>query len=105
MIPDDQTDMVFISDRLEEKYPALVDGLRRILTDHDIPLRTIEGTKDIWCRDYMPIPEIGRRVDSDIVLECCDEQSLTGTRFRTSRKKDVRGKSPRRSAATLTFSG
>jgi agmatine deiminase len=32
-----------------------VDGLGRILADHGIPLRTIGGTRDIWCRDYVPV--------------------------------------------------
>jgi agmatine deiminase len=47
--------LVFISDRLPARHSALVDGLGRILADHVIPLRTIAGTRDIWCRDYMPV--------------------------------------------------
>jgi agmatine deiminase len=47
--------LVFISDRLPARHPALVDALGRILADHGIPLRTIAGTRDIWCRDYMPV--------------------------------------------------
>jgi hypothetical protein len=47
--------MVDISDLLEVRFPALVDGLRHILTEHDIPLRAIHGTKDIRCRDYLPV--------------------------------------------------
>jgi hypothetical protein len=30
-----------------------VDALGRILADHGIPLRSIAGTRDVWCRDYM----------------------------------------------------
>jgi agmatine deiminase len=47
--------LVFISDRLPARHPALVDALGRILADHGIPLRTIAGTRDVWCRDYMPV--------------------------------------------------
>jgi agmatine deiminase len=47
--------LVFISDRLPARHPTLVDGLGRILADHGIPLRTIAGTRDVWCRDYMPV--------------------------------------------------
>ena len=55
MIPDDQTDRVFISDRLEARFPAVAEGLRRILADHGVAVERIAGTKDIWCRDYMPV--------------------------------------------------
>jgi len=47
--------LVFISDRLPARHPALVEGLGRILADHGIPLRTIASTRDVWCRDYMPV--------------------------------------------------
>jgi hypothetical protein len=47
--------LVFISDQLPARHPALVQGLGRILAGHGIPLRTIAGTRDIWCRDYMPV--------------------------------------------------
>jgi agmatine deiminase len=33
-----------------------VDGLRGILREQAIQLRVICGTKDIWCRDYIPVP-------------------------------------------------
>jgi agmatine/peptidylarginine deiminase len=60
MICDAQADTVFIADGLKDKFPAMADGLRRILEGHGIAVREIRGTKDIWCRDYMPIQsEIG----------------------------------------------
>jgi agmatine deiminase len=55
MIADARAAIVFISDRLPDRHPALVDGLGRILDDHGVPLRIIAGTRDIWCRDYMPV--------------------------------------------------
>ena len=55
MISDSEANLVFISDHLEPRYPKLVDRLRGILTDHAVPLRIIPGTKDIWCRDFMPV--------------------------------------------------
>jgi hypothetical protein len=55
MIPDARADTVFIADTLDRRFPAVADGLRRILDAHGIPVRTIVGTRDIWCRDYMPI--------------------------------------------------
>ncbi len=47
--------VVYVSDQLESRYPSVVRGLHRILAGHRIPLRALRGTKDIWCRDYMPI--------------------------------------------------
>ena len=55
MIADRDNNIVYVSDLLEGRFPALVDGLRRILAEHGIPLRVVRGTKDIWCRDYMSV--------------------------------------------------
>ena len=55
MITDSITNTVFFSNLLLEKCPVLnahiVDALRK----RDIPFTYLKGTKDIWCRDYMPI--------------------------------------------------
>ena len=55
MITDSITNTVFFSNLLLEKCPVLnahiVDALRK----RDIPFPYLKGTKDIWCRDYMPI--------------------------------------------------
>lgn len=55
MITDNQTNTVYFSSLLQEKCPVLnahiVDALRK----RDIPFTYLKGTKDIWCRDYMPI--------------------------------------------------
>jgi agmatine deiminase len=32
-----------------------VDRVRDILVEHRIELKTIPGTSDIWCRDYLPV--------------------------------------------------
>lgn len=55
MITDNHTNTVYFSNLLPEKCPVLnahiVDALRK----RDIPFTYLKGTKDIWCRDYMPI--------------------------------------------------
>ena len=53
MIPDWETNHLFLSDRLEDEFPALVASLRSVLTGMTIDI--IPGTSDIWCRDYMPV--------------------------------------------------
>ena len=52
---DYETNVVYVADTLERKFPAVHVGLRTILERQGIPLRVIPRTKDIWCRDYMPI--------------------------------------------------
>ena len=58
MLTDRENDVVSVSDRLQPTHPALVDRLRGILGSHGIDERTIRGTSDVWCRDFMPI-EVG----------------------------------------------
>ncbi len=55
MIADHETNVVYVADTLEREFPAVYSGLRDILGRHQIPLRTIPGTRSIWCRDYMSI--------------------------------------------------
>jgi len=55
MITDAETNVVYVSDLLESRYPELVGRLRGILSEHGIPLKVIRGTADIWVRDFMPI--------------------------------------------------
>lgn len=52
---DAYTDTVFFSDLLPQKCPTLYQSLDTILTDNSIDHRLLENSKDIWCRDYMPI--------------------------------------------------
>ena len=49
------TDTVFFSDLLPKKCPTLYQSLDTIMTDNGIDHRLLTNTKDIWCRDYMPI--------------------------------------------------
>lgn len=55
MITDNLTNIVYFSDLLPEKCPILNSRLVDVLEKHDIPYSYLSGTKDIWCRDYMPI--------------------------------------------------
>ena len=54
-IQDWDTDFVYISDKLKEYFPDFYRRLCVIFTEMDIPFGEIKGTKDIWCRDYMPV--------------------------------------------------
>jgi agmatine deiminase len=55
MIADSEKNVVYVADTLEARIPQVYRGLKPILQSHGIPLGIIPGTRDIWCRDYMPI--------------------------------------------------
>lgn len=47
--------IVHLSELLATRYPETCKCLTEILNRHNIPFRFLKGTKDIWCRDYMPV--------------------------------------------------
>jgi agmatine deiminase len=55
MIADSECNVVFVADSLEGRFPGVYRGLASILAEHAIPLRTIPGTRDVWCLDYLPV--------------------------------------------------
>ena len=55
MIPDWETNLVLVSDLLPARHPEIVQTLKDFLAEHTIPLQTIQGTADIWIRDYAPV--------------------------------------------------
>lgn len=58
---DSLTDTVFFSDLLPERCPTMYQSLDKILKENDIDHRLLGHTKDIWCRDYMPIQTSEKR--------------------------------------------
>lgn len=46
---------VYMSDLLMSKYPDTCKNLIKILEKYQVNYSFIQGTKDIWCRDYMPV--------------------------------------------------
>lgn len=55
MISDIETNYVCFSGLLLKRYPQLFESLDAALEQRGIPYGLISGTRDIWCRDYMPI--------------------------------------------------
>ncbi len=55
MIADHETNVVFVADTLKRRFPGVYQGLALILCEHDIPLRMIPGTRQIWVCDFLPI--------------------------------------------------
>lgn len=46
---------VYHSDRLPTDYPDEFRAIQSILGRHNILYLPIPGTRDVWCRDYMPV--------------------------------------------------
>ena len=55
MITDNLTNHVYFSSLLPKKCPVLNAHVIEALQEREIPYAVLSGTKDIWCRDFMPI--------------------------------------------------
>ena len=55
MCNDSESTVVYVSEALH-RFPCVMSSLARELTAGGIELRTIFGTENIWCRDWMPVP-------------------------------------------------
>ncbi|MBK9357023.1 MAG: peptidylarginine deiminase-like protein [Bacteroidales bacterium] len=57
MITDAETNFVYFSGLLKEKpkYQDFNNRLMDVLKKHSISYSYLPGTRDIWCRDYMPV--------------------------------------------------
>lgn len=51
----DKFQVVYLSELLQERYPKTCSQLISILDKHKISHRFLKATKDIWCKDYMPV--------------------------------------------------
>lgn len=55
MITAPQTTTVYFSDLLPKRCPTLYQSLDTILREKKVEHHLLPNTRDIWCRDYMPI--------------------------------------------------
>lgn len=56
MITDDRTNYLYLADSLKkEEYSNFLEYFTNELDAHNIPFNFLEGTKDIWAVDYMPV--------------------------------------------------
>lgn len=53
--PLEKRQTVWLSALLRERFPAACGRLTAILDKHGVAYRFLAGTRDIWCRDYMPV--------------------------------------------------
>jgi len=57
MIPGKETNIVYLSERLysDKRFTNACNALVTLLDNHRIKHNFLAATKDIWCRDYMPV--------------------------------------------------
>ena len=57
MIIGKEANTVYFSERLksDKRFAKTCNSLTQILEKHSVKYDFLKGTKDIWCRDYMPI--------------------------------------------------
>lgn len=64
MITDNESNFLYLSDKLPNKLPDFYSNLTYILNQHKINFALLSGTKDIWTVDYMPI-----QIDRDTFVQ------------------------------------
>jgi agmatine deiminase len=67
---------VFVSDLLKARHPSFHHELGKQIARFGLALREIPGTRDIWCRDYMPVPIaedrfVQFRYEPDYLADAC----------------------------------
>jgi agmatine deiminase len=62
MIPDWEKNKVYFSNLLLLQFPDEFRRITLLLDKHNIPFDLLEGTRDIWCRDYMPVQITEKKV-------------------------------------------
>jgi hypothetical protein len=55
MITDSQTNFLYLSDVLPNKYPDFYKRIEKLLHSCNINFDLLPKTKDVWAVDYMPI--------------------------------------------------
>jgi len=55
MIPDWETNCVFLASMLKVRHPEIFTGLHKALTTHGIDVRFVDHVRDIWVRDFCPV--------------------------------------------------
>ncbi len=86
MITNSETNTVFFSSQLSEKkeFKPFWKRLEKALRDKCIEPRLLNGTKDIWCRDYMPI-----QIDKKTLLQYSYDPDYLRTKEHEKSRSDV----------------
>lgn len=55
MIIDNQTNFLYLADKLPSKYPGFFTRFESLLNKHNVAYELLPQTKDIWAVDFMPV--------------------------------------------------
>src|SRR5438270_7983715 len=55
MIPDWETNCVYLAAMLQDRHPKVFNGLQETLTTHQIEVRLLDNVRDVWAVDYCPV--------------------------------------------------
>jgi len=55
MIQDNETNSLYVSALLKSTYPKFHKQFVEKMSDLGVEINYLQNTKDVWCRDYMPI--------------------------------------------------
>jgi len=64
MIPDKQTNFLYLADTLPKNYSNFFRQFEKVLNDSNINFQLLPNTKDVWAVDYMPI-----QIDKDSFVQ------------------------------------
>jgi len=84
MINDCSTNFLYLADTLPKKHPQFYKRFTKLLNQHQIPFDLIPKTKDIWCRDYMPIQNALRKL---ICFEYSPDYLMDAPHLRTDNQE------------------
>ena len=79
-------EVVYLSELLKERFPDCFNRLTSTLKKHNVEYRLLKGTKDIWCRDYMPV----QTKSGKLIQFKYDPSYLKGKREWEESRSDVR---------------
>jgi agmatine deiminase len=58
VIPDNQTTFLYLADTLPKKQPTIYRRFEKVLKGCNVQFTFLQGTKDVWAVDYMPILQL-----------------------------------------------
>jgi len=62
MIPDWQTNCVFLTSLLQARHPSVFTALQETLRSHGVEVRLLHEARDIWASDYCPVQVGSNRI-------------------------------------------
>lgn len=86
---------VFLSEQLMDRYPETCKKLLGILEKHKTNYSFLKGTKDIWCRDYMPVRlESGKliqfRYEPSYLMEDSKYEAIRSDVYEVCRQNNIK---------------